>query len=400
MQQELLYQRKGPRRLGLYDTGYGLSPYDGWSMKPSYDCLILGGGIIGLSSAWKLAEEGKTVAIVDPHPGRGAAWVAAGMLAAASEAHFGEQDHVALLRAAAAAWPEFSTTLSAATTQDLDFLERGTLLVGCDGGDKAEFDRSVQFQQSLGHDVAALGREEAFLLEPALSHAVRSVYRSPNDHQVDPRLVLEALSEWLPKIGVHFIREHVTSIEDDGSFGKVTTSSGATYGGSRLILTLGAFTNLVPGTKELAVPQIRPIKGHILRLFGESILHHTIRGLVHGRPIYFVQRSTGELVVGATSEEKGFDQRIQAGEIFRLLDDARTLVPAIDELELREAQCGLRPAPSDNLPVVDWLIPDRVALAVGHYRNGVLLAPLTGLAVRDLLANANSPTLDLFGKAT
>ena len=142
-----------------------------------------------------------------------------------------------------------------------------------------------------------------------------------------------------------------------------------------VVLCPGALLSEISGVEGLSLPQVRPVKGQILRLHGAPLLSRTVRAIVHGRPIYLVPRSDGELVVGATVEEMGFDTTVRAGDVHRLLDDARLIAPGIDELELHEASAGLRPGSPDNAPTVRR-VAERTIVAVGLYRNGILLAPL------------------------
>ncbi|MDA8148979.1 MAG: FAD-dependent oxidoreductase, partial [Actinomycetota bacterium] len=153
---------------------------------------------------------------------------------------------------------------------------------------------------------------------------------------------------------------------------------------------LASVQGLPPGT----LPPVRPVKGMTLRLQARALaprLSQTVRGLVHGIPCYLVPRHDGALVVGATSEERGTDQTVDAGAVYALLRDARSLVPGIDEYELVECATGLRPGTPDNAPVVGWSSVPGLALAAGHYRNGILLAPVTAAAVADLVAGRPLP---------
>ncbi len=147
------------------------------------------------------------------------------------------------------------------------------------------------------------------------------------------------------------------------------------------------------GLPEDVLPPVRPVKGHIVRLKGDfELLERTVRGLVNGRACYLVPRADGSLVVGATVEERGFDLTVQAGAVHGLLDDARRLVPGIDELTFQEALAGLRPGTPDNAPFVGWSALPGVALATGHYRNGILLAPLTAQSIVALLDGQALPS--------
>jgi glycine oxidase len=359
------------------------------SLKPgSHDVAVIGGGIIGLSTAWRLAQRGIEVVLVDPEPGRGAAWVAAGMLASASETNFGEEAHATLLAAAAQRWPSFAAELSDATGIDLDFQQAGTLLIGFDQNDAAELTRNAALQRSLGFEVLDLDTTQRRRREPALSPAIVATKFVAGDYHVDPRLVLAALLEVLESMeNVAFVRERATRLDIDDHGAQIQLLNGDQLLVARVVVCAGAWTNRIEGLERFGPPPVRPVKGHIVRLFGEPILEHTVRAVVRGRHVYLVQRASGELVIGATAEEKGFDTTIQAGEIFQLLEDARTIVPAIDDLELKETSCGLRPASSDNQPYIGWLEEGRLALATGHYRNGVLLSPITADKIVALIGN-------------
>ena len=159
------------------------------------------------------------------------------------------------------------------------------------------------------------------------------------------------------------------------------------------VLAAGTGIAAIAGLEETGLPAVRPVKGHILRLGPPDpaapgpapVLRRTVRGLVHGRSVYLVPRRDGSVVVGATVEERGTDSTVLAGPVHELLCDARTMVPALDELALVETAAGLRPATPDNSPRIGWTGMDGVIVAVGHFRNGVLLAPLTAAAVVDLV---------------
>jgi glycine oxidase len=237
----------------------------------------------------------------------------------------------------------------------------------------------------------------------------------PGDHHVDNRALLRALVVAGRAAGVTFVPLEVTAISpgdtDAGPTGAgpgvsgpersrpvrsgpvALLSDGSRLDSDHILLAAGVGTPHVGGLEEAALPEIRPVKGHILRLGpaegdvdGPPLLARTVRALVHGRSIYLVPRPDNTLVVGATMEERGMDVTVRAGAVHELLCDARAVVPGIDELELLEAQAGLRPATPDNTPVVGWTALAGVAVAGGHFRNGMLLAPSTAATMVDLLA--------------
>ena len=368
------------------------------------DAIVVGGGVIGLTAAWVAAGRGLDTVVVDPAPGRGASWVAAGMLAPVTEATFGEGALVALLVAGADRWPAFADRLGAAAGVDVGYRASGTVAVAVDAGDRAVLDQLLAFQQSLGLPVARLSATDCRQLVPGLAPGIRGGVEVPGDHHVDNRRLLDALLTACRNAGVTVVRDRVDAIvvgADErgrrGSSGQRRRADGRRRASSRPAPTAGRIAGVPAGV----LPPVHPVKGHVVRLHGPTdrpLLERTVRGLVHGRPCYLVPRSDGSVVVGATSEERGFDRTVQAGAVHALLDDARTIVPGVDELVLDECVAGLRPGSPDNAPFVGWTAVPRLLAAVGHYRNGILLAPLTGEAVASLLAGeAIPPPLAAFG---
>lgn len=368
----------------------------------SADVVVVGGGVIGLSVAWEAAQRGLSVRVLDPSPGHGAAWVAAGMLAPVTEASFGEETLARLFVAAADLWPAFAARLSATTGMDTGLQACGTVTVGLDASDRAEIDQLLEFQHHLGLDASRLSASECRALVPTLSPAVRGGALMPGDHQVDNRRFVLSLIEGCGRAGVKLASDRVVSISFDrqGAAAGVVTETGDTVTGGTVLLAAGVHTPRIGGLPEAVVPPVRPVKGHVVRLRaapGHPAFPHTVRGLVHGRHCYLVPRADGSVVVGATSEERGYDTSVQAGAVHSLLDDARLLVPTVDEWELLECIAGLRPGSPDNAPFVGPTSVPRLAVATGHYRNGFLLAPLTAEALATYLTTGVvPPPLDAF----
>ncbi|MYW48146.1 FAD-dependent oxidoreductase, partial [Streptomyces sp. SID161] len=167
-----------------------------------------------------------------------------------------------------------------------------------------------------------------------------------------------------------------------------STEDGGALRAGQVVLAAGSLSGRLAGVPEALVPPVRPVKGQVLRLTVPRryapFLSRTVRAVVRGSHVYLVPRENGELVVGATSEELGWDTTVTAGGVYELLRDAHELVPGITELPLTETRAGLRPGSPDNAPLLGPSGLDGLLLATGHYRNGVLLTPVTG----DVMAHA------------
>lgn len=364
----------------------------------STDALFVGGGLIGLASAWQAARAGLQVSVVDPDPGRGASDVAAGMLAPVTEVAYGEEGRLELNIAAGRRWPAFAAALEEATGIAVGYRPTGTLLVGFDRDDVAALADLHAFQTELGLEVEQLRSREARRREPMLSARVRVGLIAGEDHRVDPRACVRALVRACAEAGARIHRGRAIRLERDRDRATgITTDAGEVLHAEQVVLAAGAWSSTIAGLPEGACPPVRPVKGQLLHLRdpdGRQVLTTTVRGLVRHRSIYLVPRDDGRLVVGATQEERGFDTTVTAGATRSLLDDAAAIVPGIDELELTEVIAGLRPTTPDNAPLIGRSELDRLVLATGHHRNGVLLAPITAEAVASLLTGeAPDPVL-------
>jgi glycine oxidase len=349
------------------------------------DVLIVGGGIIGLAVAWRARERGMSVTVLERDAtGCGASHVAAGMLAPVAEVEFGESARRVLelgLRSASM-WTAFATELEAASDgTEVGLRRTGTLVVARDDDEARELERQIAFRRdSLGLDTTRLRPSEARELEPGLAPTVRLALEAPDDHSVDPRLVLVALRRACVAAGVE-LREYapVERIELDGEDTRVTgvaLENGERVEAGQVVVATGAWTAQIEGLPEHARVPVRPVKGQILRLrdpAGPGLLERVVR-FVGG---YLVPRGDGRYVLGATVEERGFESQPTAGGVYEMLRDAYELVPGVSELEIEELGVGLRPGTPDNAPVIGSGAVEGLIWATGHYRNGILLAPLT-----------------------
>lgn len=356
------------------------------------DLLVIGGGAIGLSIAWRARERGMSVTLLERDAlGSGTSRVAAGMLAPVAEAEFGEAGRRVLelgLRSAEL-WPQFAEQLQRAADTDVGFLRTGTLLLARDEDEARELERQIAFRDSLGLSTKRLRASEAREREPALAPAMRLALEAPDDHSVDPRRVLDALGVACRAAGV-VVREHAPVARVETRAGGERVAGALLRGGEhvaaeRVVVAAGAWSGELEGIPADARVPVRPVRGQLLRLrdpSGPGLLRRVVR--FEGG--YIVPRADGRYVLGATVEERGFDLEPDVGGIYELLRDAHELVPGITELKIEELCVGLRPGTPDNAPAIGWGKPAGVLWATGHHRNGILLAPLTAQLVVALLA--------------
>ncbi len=402
--------------------------------------VVIGAGVIGLSIAWnlsRLAELGggatdpgsgtTRIIVIDPdfELHSGASWVAGGMLAPVAEAHQTEPDLIALGMASAARWQGFAEELADAigtdghrarhtpnggtagftaggtagedTQHDAELVgltRNGTLVVARDADDATELGVLHDVQRRFGGMVERLTSRQARAKEPALASTIRGALWLPDDHQIDNRLLLQALRRACERSPHIELREGlVTSIVARGSDSEAESSvavrldDGGVVPASSAVICNGAYSGrlaiyLAGGSLVPPLP-VRPVKGQIVRVQAIASAVMPTR-TVRGAEVYVIPRSHGEIAIGATTEELGFDTRVTAGAVRELLDRAWELLPGLAEATFVEATAGLRPGTPDNLPIIGEVAPGVIA-AAGHHRNGVLLAPITADLVASML---------------
>jgi glycine oxidase len=354
------------------------------------DLVVIGGGAIGLTVAWRARTEGLEVHLIDPSPGRGASWAAAGMLAPVTEVHYGEESLLRLNLRSAERYPTFVADLESYTGSNVGYRRSGTVMVARDSDENEELGELWRFQQRLGLPSERLRSRECRRLEPGLAPSVRGGIFVADDHQIDNRALVEALLDACNRSSVRFVRERVEEIEvRGGRVHAVTSGSGESLSTETVVVAAGARSNHISGVPPGMIP-VRPVKGQLLHLHGppgSDVASHSVRGL----DVYAVPRGDGRLAVGATMEERGFDRQVTAGGVYTLLRDIYELLPGITELELRETAVGLRPGSPDNAPLIGRTGIEGIIAATGHYRNGVLLTPITADAIVQTITVGSEP---------
>jgi glycine oxidase len=355
-----------------------------------YDAVVIGAGIIGLASAWRARRRGLSVLVVDraPEPGAAASGVAAGMLAPVTEADFGEEGPLRVNLAGRERWPAFAAELEELSGLPTGYRETGALVVAADRDDAEALRRLHDFQRALGLDAEWLPPSSCRRLEPGLSPRIAGGILAPQDGSADPRATVAALAALVEELA---LGTEVDAIEHDGVRVTGVRTGESVIHCEQVVVAAGAWSAaLAPGEG----PPVRPVKGQILELRSRGAMPDPLQRVVRTPRCYLVARGDGRVIVGATVEEQGFDTAVTADGVYRLLEAAWEVLPEIGELELVAARAGLRPGTPDNAPVVGPGELEGLIWATGHWRNGVLLAPLTGEAVAGLLAG-ESPREEL-----
>lgn len=351
------------------------------------DTIVVGAGVAGLTAAWNLHKAGQSVTVVDPTPGMGASRAAAGMIAAVSEVMYQHHTMRTLMTTSAALYPPLVAELTELLGHDVGYRGTETLDIGAHPADRDWFADLAEVQRAAGMTVEKITTRQARKLEPALSPALSGAFLVAGDHQINPRKLVPALIEALERDpGFRLNRQRVTAVlrdgGDTGAVTGVTLDDGTELRAATTLLCPGVSLDGIGNLPEADCVRLRPVHGDILRARlrpGQPpLLERTVRGMVDGRPVYLVPRTDGEIVIGATEREDGFDGVVLEGA-YQLLRDAQTLVPGAADLELTEILARARPGTPDDLPYIGRLDGvDGLVVSTGYSRHGILLAPLGG----------------------
>lgn len=351
---------------------------------------IIGGGVIGLAIGWRLASAGLAVTVFDRgHAGGGASRAAAGMLAPVSEVEPEEEALIDLALAGHDMWPAFAGELTAMSGIAVDYWPCGGLHVALT---RDEVERLRFLQDLLARlrlEARWISGAEARSLSPHLSPNVKAGLLSPSDHQVDNRKLVAALRAAFIAAG-GTLQEHAEITGLDLAAGKVSgiVAAGQRHPADMVLLAAGAWSGVIEALPALHRPAVRPVKGQMLSVrMAPPITDHILWR--DGR--YLVPRRDGRLLIGATVEERGFDVRLTAGGLFQLLEQARELLPGIDELAIEESWSGFRPASRDDAPILGPSSLPGLVYATGHYRQGILLTPITSAGIAEYVLQGTLP---------
>ncbi len=366
----------------------------GLTRNNNHPIAIIGGGIIGLAIGWQLSRRSAPVVLFerDEIPGRGASWVAAGMLAPHSEVGFEEEDFLRLGVESLNQFPRFLDELAEDAGSRVALDERGTMIVGFHRDDTERIRRLFEFREQLGLPVRWLPGQEGREIEPLLSPRITGAIWLPDDSQVNNRELVAVLKTALVARG-GIIKENtpVTSVEIEGDRVAAVHCEEERFEVSAAVVAAGCWSNRIDGIPDAIRPPVRPVKGQIvsLRMDGEFDFKHVVRA----PDVYLLPKDDGRLVVGATQEEMGFDTTPTAGPVMRLLERGWEAIPSIFDLAIDSIEAGLRPGSRDHEPLIGGTGVDGLYYATGHHRHGVLLAPITAYAMRDLIVDGETSEL-------
>jgi glycine oxidase len=357
--------------------------------------LIVGGGVMGCACAWELARHGLHVRVLEKSvPGAEASSAAAGILGAQLEAA-GPGPMLELSLLSRARYPRWARALKAETGIDIGFRASGLLSVAPDAASERRLAESARWQKKLGLELGVVKARALHELEPALGPKLRSALLFPREARLEPRLLLRALHIAAQRAGVEFqtgayVRDLIVK---QGRATGVSLEDGRELAARHVVVAAGSWTTLIGGL-GLRPDSVRPARGQIVELSTPAPL---LKRVVFGPRCYLVPRDDGRMLVGSTLEFVGYRREVTARAVRDLLDAALELVPRLAEASLGAVWSNFRPYTDDELPLIGPAPIQGLLLATGHYRNGILLAPITAEIVRVLVKQERLPlALDAF----
>jgi glycine oxidase len=344
-----------------------------------FDVVIAGGGVIGGAIAMQIARAGLRVAVFDrQQPGQEASWASAGILSPAPESP-GMVAMVPLGKASMALYPEFVAQVDELSGKSTGFRPKGTLEALFSHDTKAELSTIITLHHGLGLKAEPLRAEDARELEPALSEEVEAAVLRPEEASIDNRALTAAILEAAQRSGAEIFSGNGAKAiwrEGDRCAGLVLQSEKVEA--KWTVIAAGCFSATIEGIASYA--PVRPAKGQMVALRADDV---KIERVLWSEKIYLVPRNDGRIVAGATVEHAGFDKRVTAGGIEKILSAAINLAPGLANAHIEETWAGLRPDSPDHLPILGPTDIEGLLMATGHFRSGILLTPITARLVRE-----------------
>lgn len=345
----------------------------------TFDVAIAGAGLIGASIGFELAQAGLRVAMFDrQQPGEGASWAAAGILSPAPE-NAATISMVPLGRASLALYPEFVANIEESSGQDVGYRAKGTVEALFYGDVQAKLNTIVALHHGLGLKAEPLSADDARELEPALSSELEAAVLRPDEASVDNRALTRAVVAAAAQAGVKISPgRHVQAIRQEGG-----RCAGLIVDAEKIevrwtVITAGCHSAEIDGAANYA--PVRPAKGQMIALRSKNT---NVERVLWSDHVYLVPRNDGRIVAGATVEYVGFDKEVTAGGLQKILDGAIEIAPALTDAKIEETWAGLRPDSPDHLPIIGPAGLDGLLVATGHFRSGILLAPITARLIRE-----------------
>jgi glycine oxidase len=348
-----------------------------------YDAVIAGGGIIGASIALELASAGQRVALFDANePGKEASWASAGMISPAPE-NPGMIPFVPISLASVALYPRFIENVEDLSGIDVGYRKDGSIDALLEGDIKEELSTVIALQHGVGLRAEALSAQQAREMEPALSEEIAAAIFRPDEASVNTRAFTDAVLQAAQRKGVQiFAGNGAKAIwKEAGRCNGLILDNGKVEAKSTIIAA-GCFSARIDGVAPYA--PVFPAKGQMMALRCDSVKIKRVMWLEH---TYLVPRSDGKIVAGSTIERGGFDHDVTAGGVKKILDEAIKLAPGLEKARIEETWAGLRPDSPDHLPILGPTDIEGLLIATGHFRSGILLAPITARLMRDWICS-------------
>ena len=347
------------------------------------DVIIVGAGVIGCSIAWRLAQQGLSVTVFERgRVGGEASRAAAGMLSPQGESQTPGPFFNLCLRSRSM-YLDFAKELNDASGIDVEYKDEGTLFVVLQGEDDAEQTKWAKWQLEAGLRLEHVSAEELRKIEPAVSESAARAIFLPEEHQVESRRLMDALEVAMKRAGVELIEDaEVTALAIEHARVTGVVSAGRSLAAGAVVVAAGTWSSQLLEPIGVNV-KIIPVRGQMIAVKGET---SPIIRVLHSSRVYVVPRRDGRILIGATVENVGFQKAVTVSAIERLLSASVQLVPSLADLEITETWSGLRPDTIDHLPIIGPGGLENLFLATGHFRNGILLAPITaGLMAKSIL---------------